>query len=215
MRSAPEDRTARAVIRDEALRLFAAHGTDKVTMRQIAASAGVSPALVVHHFGSMEGLRKAVDQHVIALFDAMLTQTTGEGAPPMHDPEATASLSELIARHLSAGSPIPGYLRHLLLADSEAARELFRRLYEISQRTLEALAATGMASPGADPPVRAAFLLVNDLALLLLRDRIQDVLGVDPLSADGMRRWAGEALAVYSTGLFPSPDTPPRGEGSG
>jgi tetracycline repressor-like protein len=38
-----------------ASRLFAAHSPDAVTVRPIATAAGVSPALVVHHFGSKEG----------------------------------------------------------------------------------------------------------------------------------------------------------------
>ena len=42
MRSIPEDRTTRALIRDEALGLFAAHGPDSVTVRQIATAAGGS-----------------------------------------------------------------------------------------------------------------------------------------------------------------------------
>ena len=72
-------RTARAVIRDEALRLFAARGPDAVTVRQIAAAAGVSPALVVHHFGSKEGLREVIDEHVLGLFEAMLGEMTADG----------------------------------------------------------------------------------------------------------------------------------------
>ncbi|HEX3132105.1 MAG TPA: TetR/AcrR family transcriptional regulator, partial [Planctomycetota bacterium] len=45
------------------------------------------------------------------------------------------------------------------------------------------------------------FLLVNDLAVLILRDRLREVLGVDPLSVDGMRRWSTEVLAIYRDGL--------------
>ena len=37
-------------------------------IRAIAADAGVSPGLVVHHFGSKDGLREACDRHVVARF---------------------------------------------------------------------------------------------------------------------------------------------------
>lgn len=209
MRSASEDRTARAVIRDEALRLFADRGPDGVTVRQIAAAADVSPGLVLHHFGSKEGLRQAVDDHVLALFDRMLGEMTGEHATDLHDPEASGSVAEAIVKHLPPDSPVPGYLRRLLVAGGDAGRELFRRLFRLSAATLDALAAAGMAAPGSDPAVRAAFLLINDLAVLLLRDHLTDVLGADPLSGPGMARWAGEVLAIYGGGLLAA--TPPGG----
>jgi hypothetical protein len=52
-------------------------------------------------------------------------------------------------------------------------------------------------------------LLVNDLAVLLLRDHLTEVLGTDPLSGPGMTRWAGEVLAVYGAGLLAAPSTGP------
>jgi AcrR family transcriptional regulator len=197
----PDDRTARAVIRDEALRLFAEHGPEAVTVRQIAAAARVSPGLIVHHFGSKQGLREAVDQHVLGLFDVMLGEMTGEHAAGLYDPAASGSMAGAIMRHLPPESPVPAYLRRLLLADSDAGRELFRRLFQLSSRTLDALAGAGLAAPGADPAVRAAFLMSNDLAVLLLRDQLTDVLGNDPLSDTGLARWAREALAIYGSGL--------------
>lgn len=210
MRSTPDDRTTRAVIRDEALRLFAARGPEAATVRQIAVAAGVSPGLVVHHFGSKDGLRKEVDQHVLAIFEAMLGELTGEGAAELLDPGAEAgSLSEALAQHLPADSPLPAYLRRLLLSDTDAGRLLFRRLFDLSRRTLDGMAAAGLADPGRDPAVRAAVLLVNDLALLLLRDRVAEVLGADPLSADGMARWAPELLSIYAGGLNAAPPEPP------
>jgi AcrR family transcriptional regulator len=206
MRSVPaEDRTARAIIRDEALRLFADRGPDGVSLRQIAGAAGVSPGLVLHHFGSKEGLRRAVDEHVLGLFDRMLAGMTGEHAGDLDDPTTSGSVAEAVAKHLPADSPVPAYLRRLLLADGDAGRELFRRLFRLSAATLDALAATGIAAPGSDPAVRAAFLLSNDLAVLLLRDHLTDVLGTDPLSGPGMTRWAGEVLAIYSAGLVAVP----------
>jgi hypothetical protein len=70
------------------------------------------------------------------------------------------------------------------------------------------MASAGLASPGADPAVRAAFLMANDLAVLLLREHLTDVLGTDPLSREGLARWAREVLAIYAAGLI----TPPQGE---
>src|SRR4051794_30116737 len=76
---AADDRTARAIIRDEALRLFAERGPDRVRLREIAAAAGVSPGLVLHHYGSLDGLRGAVDDHVLATFESLLAEATAEG----------------------------------------------------------------------------------------------------------------------------------------
>lgn len=71
------DLTARAVIRDQALRLFAEHGPEAVSLRRVAAEAGVSPGLVAHHFGSRAGLRQAVDDHVAGLFDDLFATMAG------------------------------------------------------------------------------------------------------------------------------------------
>ncbi|NUS07565.1 MAG: TetR/AcrR family transcriptional regulator [Nonomuraea sp.] len=209
MRSIRDDRTTRAVIRDEALRLFAASGPEVVTVRQIAAAANVSPGLVVHHFGSKEGLRQEVDRYVLDVFEAMLGELTGEAGAELLDPGAgPGSLSEAFARHLPDDSPLPGYLRRLLLSDTDAGRRLFQHLYELSRGALDGLAAAGLASPGKDPAARAAFLLANDLALFLLRDRLAEVLGTDPLSTDGMTRWAPEMLSIYAGGLNAAPPEP-------
>ncbi|MEV0697053.1 TetR family transcriptional regulator [Saccharopolyspora sp. NPDC050389] len=206
MRSKDEDRTTRAIIREESLRLFAEHGPDAVTMRQIAAAAGVSPGLVMHHFGSKEGLREAVDQHVFNAFEAMLDALTAGPAPDPRDAAATGSLVEALMRHLPPGSPLPAYLRRLLLAGGEPGRRLMRRIYEASSAGLRAMVAAGKAAPGRDPAMRAAILMANDLAVLLLHDQLTDVLGVDPLTTEGMGRWTSESLAIYASGLLPVPE---------
>jgi AcrR family transcriptional regulator len=187
------------VIRDEALRLFAEWGVDAVTMRQIAAAAGVSPALVVHHFGSKEGLRRAVDARVAAVFDGLFEVADGAD---WTDPSFGGSLAEALVSQLPPDSPIPAYLRRLLLSRDESGRTLFRRWYDVGLAMLDQMGAAGVLAPSDDPPMRAAFLMVNDLAVLLLRDHLAALLGTDPLSGEGVGRWVREVLAVYRDGLF-------------
>jgi AcrR family transcriptional regulator len=198
MRLPSDDRTSRAIIRDAALRLFADHGADGVTVRQIAAAARVSPALVIRHFGSKEGLREEVDGYVLHIIEVTLKVVAKKRFPT---PDNLQSVAEAVVQHFPSDSAIPGYVRRLLLDGSRAGRVLFRRLFAIGQATVNELLKAGLAAPGADPRVRTAFLMANDLAVLLLRDHLTDLLGVDPLSAPGMRRWAGEVLAIYSSGL--------------
>ncbi len=198
----PDDRTARARIRDEALRLFAERGPDAVTLRDIATAAGVSPALLIRHYGSKDGLVEIVDNHVVATFEVLLTRMTEQTAAVGLEPTAVPSLLDGLATYLPPDSAIPAYLSRLLITGGRAGSALFARLYRLSQATLDVMVATGSASPGADAEVRAAFLLVNDLAVLTLRPRLTEVLGVDPLSDAGMRRWAGEVFAIYRDGLI-------------
>jgi TetR/AcrR family transcriptional regulator, regulator of cefoperazone and chloramphenicol sensitivity len=206
MSSLPDDRTSRAIIRDEALRLFAVSGPDAVTIRDIARAASVSPALVVRHYQSKDGLRDAVDDHVVRVLEAVLAEIVpGLASSGPFDPAALPGLAGAVIRHLPAGSPVPAYLGRMLIAGGPAASALFGRLHAASERTLGELAGLGLASAGEDPAVRAAFLLVNDLAVLILRARLADILGIDPLSAAGMRRWGAEVLSIYRDGLAAAP----------
>jgi TetR/AcrR family transcriptional regulator, regulator of cefoperazone and chloramphenicol sensitivity len=203
MRPVREDLKARAVIRDEALRLYAASGPEAVSLRRVAQAAGVSPALVAHHFGSKAGLRAAVDAHVVGVFEAMLSGATGDPAAfAGGGAQAVGGIAELMLTYLPADSPIPGYLRRLLLSGDPVGRDLFRRLHAVSTALTGRWTAAGILRPSPDPAVRAAFLMINDLAVVLLRDHLTDVLGVDPLSADGIRRWATDVLSAYTRGVF-------------
>lgn len=208
--TAPDpDLTARAGIRNAALRLFAERGPDAVTVREIAAAAGVSPALVLHHYGSKDGLRSAVDDHAASAFDAIL-QELGEddlASALAGSGGGGASIAEAFAHGFPPGSPLPAYLRRLLLAGDPAGDALFARWHEGTMTLVAALEQAGIARPSVDPRTRAAFLLANDLALVLLGRQVAVAIGVDPLSPEGLARWTETATDVYAHGAFrPDPE---------
>lgn len=191
--------SARFRIREAALRLWAERGA-AVTVRQIAAAARVSSALIIRHFGSSAGLHHDIEKHVLRQFRAILAELQN---PKRHwsDPSQTATLAQAAVRHLPPDSPIPRFLSRMLLEDSPAGRGMFRALLAQGEATLQGMAAAGLASASADPAVRAAFLTINDLAVMLLRGPQQLALGFDPLSPDGLERWGREVLAVYAAGI--------------
>ncbi len=200
------DLTARASIRNAALRLFAERGPDAVTVREIAAVAEVSPALVVHHFGSKDGLRSAVDAFAGRAFDAVFEEIPPDDLAAMLTGGSSASIADVFARSFPPGSPLPAYLRRLLLTNDPAGAALFGRWYAATRRLLETMTDLGVAHPGEDPEVRAAFLLVNDLAVILLRDQVAAAIGVDPLTPEGIDRWAREVSTIYADGAFRAPE---------
>lgn len=70
-----------------------------------------------------------------------------------------------------------------------------------------------LVRPAIENRVRAALLLVNDLAVVLLRDQLRAVTGIDPLTRSGMGRWTAQVLDVYVNGVFVLTDSPASFEG--
>ena len=182
------------------MELFAARGTTGVTVREIASAAGVSPGLVMHHYGSKAGLKDAVDQRASAFVEDMLAELTRVG-----EKGASTSLAELFAERLEDEPALASYVRRLLVDGGEAADTLFKRLFATSLAGMRSLGESGLVRPSQDEPMRVAFLLANDLAIILLRQQIEGAIGIDPLGRAGLGRWTSEVLDVYSHGLFESP----------
>lgn len=187
-----DDRTARARIRDAAMLLFGEHGFRATTVRAIAEHADVSPALVVHHFGSKQRLREAVDEHVLALVrDGKLRAMTGSVVPTGDE---YAALAE---EHL----PVMGYLARALVDGSEIGLRLYERLHADAVGYLAAGVEAGVLRPSEDDEARAAVLLNNGLATLLLEPHLERVLATDS-DVDVAVRIAPVVLDLYIDALF-------------
>lgn len=204
MTDAQPEPAGRQRILDAALELFARKGPDATTMRDIAAAADVSPALVVHHFGSKKGLKDAVDERVIALFDHVRTMASELVPPATRDPSQRFALGLPLLEHVPQDSPIPGYVRRLLLSGDEAGHRLMRTWHGWAQELLGGFIEQGIARPSDDVEARAAFMLINQMGMILFHDYIGELLGADTLTPEGMGRYFSEAFLAYSRGVFVS-----------
>src|ERR1700729_683186 len=105
-----DDLTAAARIRDAAIEQFGEQGFS-VGLRSIAEAAGVSAALVIHHFGSKDGLRKACDDYVAEEIRtgksaSMKTKDPADWFAQMAEIESYAPMMAYLVRSMQSGSDL-------------------------------------------------------------------------------------------------------------
>jgi AcrR family transcriptional regulator len=186
------DLTARARIREAAIALFGDRGFRATTVRAIAERADVSAALVVHHFGSKDGLRRAVDEHLAddIRADKFAAMSTGVGLDAQ-------SARTAIAEHAS----VFAYLSRALTEGTEAGSHLYDRLFNDAVDYMQVAEDEGLVQATADPAARAAALLNVALAQTLLHQHLQRVLGESD-RVEALVRITPPLLDLYTDGLF-------------
>lgn len=190
MRSRRDDLTARARIRNAAVELFAADGFERTSLRAIAASAGVTSGLVVHHFGGKDGLRTACDTYVL---DQLLRRARDAGSVSL--------LQEYLADPDQYHVHI-NYMSRALADDSPAAATFVDAIVAASEATLAAGAADGTMRPSSDVRALAVLSVLTSLATLTMPPALVRALGAEEFGPDVLRRLAVPTLEIYTHGLY-------------
>lgn len=194
---ATDDRTTKARIRDAAIWEIAERPVGSPTVRDIAASAGVSPGSVIHHYGSMEGLHQACNDHVAAVIRAYKRDAISHSDG--FDILATLrGVSDL---------PLVGYLAKAAVRDSAMAAELIDELVEDAVAYTEEGVEAGTILPSDNPRGRATILLLWSLGGLLLHDHLERLLGVDitdphVLASPDAEAYIAPAVEIMSNGIL-------------
>lgn len=191
MRSA--DLTAAARIREAAIEQFGQHGFG-VGVRTIADAAGVSAALVIHHFGSKEGLRKACDDFIAEEIRTAKSETMRSTDPATW----LAAMAEV-----ESYAPLMAYLVRSMQAGGELAQMLWRKMIQDAEAYLDDGVRAGTLKPSRDPKARAKYLAITGGGGFLL------YLQMHPNPADlraVLRDYSNEmllpSLEIYTEGLM-------------
>ena len=165
----PGQRDTRERIREAARELFLADGYRDVTMRSIAAAAGVDVALVSYYFGSKNGVFSAAMS--LAVSPAELLDAAIEGDPD--------TLAERMLRAMLAAWDDPRIGVPLRTAASTAASEpaLSRLVAELVEREIVARIAERI--PGPEPYERAAIFVAQMSGVIFHRY----LLRVEPIAS--------------------------------
>ena len=182
---------AKSAIEEAARQLFAEHGFDRTSIRQVAIAAGVDPMLVTHYFGSKTGLftavvRPPVDPAVAVAF------VFEEG--PEHAGERMARLVLGTLEDRDSRKWVIAMVR-AATAEPEIGAVVRAKLVE----TL--LIPLAEAAGGSDPAYRAGLLAAQLIGLVVTRY----ILAIEPLAsrlADQVAADLKPTLQLYLNGAL-------------
>jgi len=188
-----DDLTTAARIRDAAIERFGEQGFG-VGLRTIADTAGVSAALVIHHFGSKDGLRKACDDYVAEVIRSSKSEAMNSSDPATWF-AAMAEIEEF--------APLMSYLVRSLQTGGELAKTLWRTMIDNAESYLDEGVRNGILKPSRDPVARAKYLAITGGGGLLLYIQMHETpTDLRAVLRDYARDMVLPSLEVYTNGLL-------------
>lgn len=190
-----KDLSTSARIRFAAIECFGQHGFE-VSLRVIADKAGVTPPLVLHHFGSKARLRESCDEQVGAALAEYIDNRINE------DPSQTFT-----TRLAQVGDHawLIGYLVRSMQAGGPLATSTFERLVADTERYLETGVGLGLIKPSREPAARARWATSSALGSLLLYITLEHP-GTEIDFADVLIGWSSQymfpAIEMYTEGVY-------------
>lgn len=184
-----------------ALRLFGERGIEATSLREVAAAAGVSPALVVHHFGGKAGLVRALDAAALEAFGAAYGEG-GAGAGELAGAELLRRRAAQTARVMRDRPEVCAYLGRALVEGTEGSARLFGLTIEAGRAEVDALAEKGALRADADrlwATLQHFFLIWAPLSFTPL---LEGALGGALLDEDNLERWVEANIELLERGLY-------------
>lgn len=178
-----DDLTARARIRDAAIKLFTERGIEGASIRDIATEAGVSSGLVRHHFGSKQALREACDRYAKERMLQLGEELVDRGGMAHTDVLSVQPIT----------MPLQSYLVRSMMDGSETATALFLEMVDAGEEWTK--------THGIEPTDRrayAAVLAAMKMAVFVLRDQVSKALGEDIASPGGYARMTKAMVDVFT-----------------
>lgn len=145
-------------IRDAAIARFARDGFG-AGLRAIAADADVTAGLIVHHFGSKDGLRRACDAHVLAFMRE-------EKAKALTSNTGTTLLAQMA--EIARFAPMVQYLLRSMQAGGELALSMLDHMIADAEEYLSTGEAAGVVRPSRDRAARARYLAYQATGSMVL-----------------------------------------------
>ncbi|MBT5398366.1 MAG: TetR/AcrR family transcriptional regulator [Micrococcales bacterium] len=180
-----------------AVQMFAADGFQKTSLRSIAKQAGVSPALMIHHFGTKD---KLID---LAIVNTLGDWVAKEKLAMLDDQENQLSSWQSI---MEQGATPLNFFRQVLIAGGKYAGRLFDVAVLESEALLKTVAENGHLKKVSDHHVTAILMTLSGMGSLILMEHIERHLGGSIASREVAHKLMVANNEMLQDGIFVLPE---------
>jgi AcrR family transcriptional regulator len=195
-------REVRARLSAAARELFARHGFDAVSLRQVADRSGVTPAMVHYYFGDKRGLW-------LAVLEDYLEEALGRMLAARGEIEGPDGLETYLAQHarLLGDQPwvAPLLFREVILGGGPSVDFVERfpaRLRDLLRGAVARAKERGEIDPSLDTDMLVLSLLAGAIFPFLVRPMVERLFDL-PVDADFTARWADHTASLFRRGARP------------
>jgi len=181
-----------------ALRLFGKRGIDATSLREVARTADVSPALIVHHFGGKKGLVAATDEAALREFASAYES----GDEPAEGSDLLRRRAEQTAAVMQRRPDVCAYVGRALVEGTPGSAHLFALMIEGGRAEVDSLAGKGALRDDADrlwATLQHFFLIWAPLSFMPL---LRQVLDGSLLEEENLNRWVTANVKLLDGGLY-------------
>jgi AcrR family transcriptional regulator len=153
-------------------KLFGEHGFTGASVRDIAGQAGVSIGLIRSHFGSKEGLRREINDHVLQEIEALYSSVTEHsGTKPL------GRVVEDAVEWLERDRGLMLYIRTAFMEQTSCSQEMFDRLLKTLRSFVSQNKENGFLQDGVDEEWAAIYLLFDLLGPAIIEPFAETAFG--------------------------------------
>lgn len=185
--------SAKTELAEVAISKFAESGFKSTSLRSIAAAADVSPALLVHHFGSKEGL---IEHCIEQALGEWISTKTAMSTMPLSS--AVGTWQESVKEH---GSKLR-FFKQLMIEGGEYANLLFQRMVAEAERFIDQSIQAGIFRTVENKKDLALIMTLHGLGPLVLENVVNNFLGGKFTDPKLGLRLAAANNEIYEKGIY-------------
>ena len=174
-------RNSRQAILKAAMHLFAEHGFEGTSLRDIAKAARISLGLVTQFYGTKAALHEAVDDYVLTEFSEFVASFSDE--QNFFEKSYKASV-EFISQHRNQYC----YIRRALVEESPGSTEFFKRYHAMQVNVVRRAKRSGAVAEDVDETLAALILIFLVLGPFFCMHQVEAILGTSVFDSKAVMR---------------------------